>query len=82
MVYESIRVCAILLQPSVPDSAHKILNRLGIPLEARFFEDAQNSFSKLDGIDFDRTGRRLGPEQGLIFKTSKYVTNHDQKAQA
>ena len=42
--YETLRVCAILMQPAVPSIAYKILNRLGIPLESRYLDDAKLGF--------------------------------------
>ena len=30
----------------------------------------QDSFSGLDDVEFERSGRRLGPNQGLIFQTT------------
>ncbi|CBY38518.1 unnamed protein product [Oikopleura dioica] len=66
--YELLRVSAILLQPAIPQISSKILNRLGIPLENRYFEDAEDSFSGMDGEQFERVGRLLGPQQGHLFK--------------
>ncbi|CAG5097262.1 Oidioi.mRNA.OKI2018_I69.XSR.g15001.t1.cds [Oikopleura dioica] len=71
--YELLRVSAILLQPAIPQISSKILNRLGIPLENRFYEDAEDSFSGMDGDQFERVGRLLGPNQGHLFKTSALV---------
>ena len=71
--YEVLRVCAILLQPAVPEISEKMLNRLGVPLENRFLEDAQDSFGVLEGEEYERAGRNLGPGQGEIFETSRAV---------
>lgn len=76
--YELLRVCAILLQPATPNIANKILNRLGIPLESRLFEDACDSFCGLDGEEFERVGRLLGPPQGYIYKSSQLVLKERQ----
>jgi hypothetical protein len=61
------------MQPATPLIAGKILNRLGIPLESRLFEDACDSFSALDGDQFERVGRLLGPVQGTLFKSSGLI---------
>ena len=34
----------------------------------RYFEDAEDSFSGMDGEQFERVGRLLGPQQGHLFK--------------
>ena len=46
-VYESLRVVAILMQPAAPSIAYKILNRLGIPLESRYLDDAKIGFTTM-----------------------------------
>ena len=46
-VYESLRVVAILMQPAAPSIAYKILNRLGIPLESRYLDDAKIGFTTI-----------------------------------
>ena len=43
-IYECLRVCTILIQPAVPTVSYKILNRLGIPLESRYLDDAKLGF--------------------------------------
>jgi len=78
-VYESLRVVAILMQPAAPSIAYKILNRLGIPLESRYLDDAKDSFSGLDEIEFERSGRRLGPNQGLIFQTNSVMVAKERE---
>ena len=47
IVYESLRVIAILLQPATPETASKVLNRLGVPLESRFLDDAEGKGLKM-----------------------------------
>lgn len=41
VVYESLRVCGILLQPIVPVVSAALLDRLNVPLERRSYEFAQ-----------------------------------------
>ena len=77
--YETLRVCAILMQPATPLISNKILNRLGIPLESRLYDDACDSFSGLYGEQFERVGRLLGPPQGNIYKSSALVKKEKEE---
>lgn len=67
------------MQPVAPTISNKVLNRLGIPLENRFFDDALDSFSALDGEQFERVGRLLGPVQGHVYKKSELVNKEKQE---
>jgi len=68
LVYESLRVTAILLQPATPTIATKVLNRLGVALESRHVDDAADVFA-----GYERAGRNLGPGQGHLFVTQKQL---------
>ena len=74
-------MCAILLQPAIPIISTKLLNRLGIPLESRLYEDACDSFAALDGEQFERVGRLLGPKQGHLYMSSKIVAKQKDELQ-
>lgn len=59
---EACRVAGILLQPVMPTKMERLLNRLGVSQEDRYFKDA----SKLVG-----TERPLGEADGVIFPKLK-----------
>lgn len=41
MAMESLRISATILQPIIPDFTNRLLNRLNIPLEQRFWKDTK-----------------------------------------
>lgn len=70
-VYESLRVCAILLQIFTPNISHKLLDRLNICSHERTLEHARNSFYCYHGMSCPYTGRELGGNRGILAPTVK-----------
>ena len=64
-IYELLRVCAILLQPAIPESSTNILNRLGVPLHLRNIEHAESSFLSTS----EYIGNELGPVSEILYRT-------------
>ena len=64
-IYELLRVCAILLQPAIPESSTNILNRLGVPLHLRNIEHAESSFLSTS----EYIGNELGPVSEKLYRT-------------
>jgi methionyl-tRNA synthetase len=63
MVYESLRVSGILLQPIVPDLSKKILDKLSVGQGERLAKNA-----RVDYGDATKSERRLSSEASIIFK--------------
>ena len=64
-IYELLRVCAILLQPAIPESSTNILNRLGVPPHLRNIEHAESSFLSTS----EYIGNELGPVSEILYRT-------------
>lgn len=71
LVFESLRVCAILLQIFTPNIAHKLLDRLNITSDERTLDHARNSFYSYHGLSCPYTGRPLGENNGILAPTIK-----------
>ena len=41
LVYESLRVCGVLLQPIVPSVSRVLLDKLNLPNDQRFYDNAK-----------------------------------------
>ncbi|KAL4631570.1 methionine-tRNA ligase, mitochondrial [Arapaima gigas] len=63
---ECLRVYGTLLQPVVPQLADKLLSRLGVGPEERFWANLQ-FLSSQHGDTCPFEGRTLGPETGVLF---------------
>ncbi|KAK3095008.1 hypothetical protein FSP39_009126 [Pinctada imbricata] len=63
MVYETLRVCTILLQPVIPSMAVKILNRINVPSEERTLCNCN--------IHINDSVRPLGQDVGVLLKRIK-----------
>lgn len=61
LVYESLRVCGILLQPIIPDLSTRLLDRLNVDSTQRSYD-----FAKVDLIT--DTTRRISSNNDIIFK--------------
>ena len=57
---ETIRICAVMLQPFIPDSCEKIFTQIGAPVEAREFDSAL-SFGALPKNTETRKGEIIFP---------------------
>ncbi len=64
LVYESLRVSCILLQPIVPDLSKKALDKLNVSQEERFAKNACVDY----GEKGERKEKRLSSETSIIFK--------------
>lgn len=53
---ETVRICAVLLTPFMPESAEKIFDRLGAPLEARSWDSAARFGILPDGVTVHKGG--------------------------
>ncbi|KPP67728.1 methionine--tRNA ligase, mitochondrial-like [Scleropages formosus] len=63
---ECLRIYGTLLQPIVPQLADKLLSRLGVGLQERFWGNLQFLARQRGGVcPFE--GRTLGPESGVLF---------------
>lgn len=71
VVYETIRICGVLLQPVVPDYANKLLTRLGVPADKRGLEVAVFG-------DGSIVGRRLSADQEPVMRRIKPVETSNQ----
>ncbi|XP_063707196.1 methionine--tRNA ligase, mitochondrial [Culicoides brevitarsis] len=79
---ENLRICGIILQPIIPKMAGKLLDKLNVPAEKRFWADLQENIN---------VERPLGSEQAALFqriypqkasevpKTPKKVKNPNKK---
>jgi methionyl-tRNA synthetase len=65
MSFEGIRIATLLLQPIMPLKCKMLLDRLGIPLEERSFDNAV-----LDGCTVK--SRRMEPMEPLFPKINEY----------
>ena len=62
LVYESLRVCGVLLQPIVPSVSRVLLDKLNLPNDQRFYDDAK--------VDYVRKNSRTinTSNSDVIFK--------------
>ncbi|XP_039266187.2 methionine--tRNA ligase, mitochondrial-like [Styela clava] len=69
-VYETLRVCGILLQPFVPCIANDMLDRLNVQHHERTFLHATKSFYGYGNSAeaCPMTGRKLGKNRGVLIK--------------
>ncbi|EIW70887.1 hypothetical protein TREMEDRAFT_43432 [Tremella mesenterica DSM 1558] len=71
--YNSLRLSAILLQPIIPDKSSELLDRLGILMEERKWEDASWSEGIESGMNRPRMVLRRLKEGSLIWRDKKYL---------
>ena len=64
-IYELLRVVAILLQPAVPESSKRILDRIGVDEHSRRIENAESSFSSSSEL----IGKELGTDIEVLYRT-------------
>lgn len=63
LVLEGIRICAVLLQPIIPQSASQILDKLSVPVESRKFRDARyQGLDRYHDISMQSETRRMFPK--------------------
>lgn len=63
LVFESLRICAIILQPVIPNMSERILNTLNV--QERSWDDAQFSF------DIDHMERSLNSDSNKLMERIK-----------
>ena len=59
LVFETLRVCGLLLQPCVPSLSSKLLDRLNVPIDERGWRAAKP--------ELGRTCRPLGEDRGVLI---------------
>ena len=74
LVFETLRICGLLLQPCVPSLSSKLLDRLNVPIDERGWHAAKPELS--------RTCRPLGEDRGVLISkiyAPKIVKSVDPK---
>lgn len=64
---ETLRICAILMQPVIPHISDRILNKLNIPQSERYWEDAVWRPSRINSHQV----HKLNPEKIMAFPRLK-----------
>lgn len=69
IVYETLRVCGILMQPLIPSLSARLLARLDVKPHERTLYHARNSFHSFvnDNVLCPMTGRKLGKDEGVLI---------------
>lgn len=64
IIFESLRVCGIILQPVIPDMSAKILNKINVAVDKRNWSDTRIDFEQ---IEKNEAHRNLGPGDAILF---------------
>lgn len=67
IAFETLRVCGILLQPIVPDTSAKLLDKLNVASSGRYWTDATVHFKSIsESVSID-----LGHGDAILFRRIK-----------
>lgn len=78
ITFECLRISGIILQPIVPNYSSRLLNRLSIPKELRFWKDAKINLRKVPHDLVDLESNILFRK--IIIADDKPASNKRQKA--
>ena len=62
---ETLRICGILLQPMMPSLANKLLDRLAVPSNERYYKNSEQLF--VNSEDF-----KLGTNPALLISPQSH----------
>lgn len=78
LTLESLRVCAIILQPIIPDFTNRLLQRLNVPQDLRFWKDTKLNIRKVPNNLVDLESNILFKR--IILESEKQPQNKKQKS--